>query len=99
MCQQGTWQLMGANMKTAKSALCVLVCWGALLSAGRSIAADWAQWRGPQRNGISQETWLLKEWPKEGPKLIWQVKDLGSGYSTPSVVGDRVYLINNKGLE
>lgn len=62
-------------------------------------ADDWPQWRGPQRNGISKETGLLKEWPKEGPKLLWQVKDVGSGYSTPAVVGDRVFLLANEGLE
>ena len=62
-------------------------------------AADWPQWRGPQRNGISQETALLAEWPKEGPRLVWQVKDIGSGYSTPSVVGDRLYLLSNQGMD
>jgi outer membrane protein assembly factor BamB len=62
-------------------------------------AADWPQWRGPQRNGISQETGLLKEWPKPGPPLLWQVKDLGSGYSTPAVVGDRLYLVSNRGMD
>lgn len=62
-----------------------------------AIAADWPQWRGPQRNGISKETGLLSEWPAEGPKLLWQVHDLGDGYSTPSVVGDRLYVISNKG--
>jgi outer membrane protein assembly factor BamB len=60
-------------------------------------AADWPQWRGPGRNGISQETGLLKAWPPEGPKLLWQVKDLGFGYSTPSVVGERLYLLSNRG--
>ena len=50
-------------------------------------AADWPQWRGPRRNGISQEKGLLKEWPKDGPKLLWQIKDIGDGYSTPAVVG------------
>ncbi len=60
-------------------------------------AADWPGWRGPQRNGISIETGLLKEWPSDGPKLLWQIKDLGDGYSTPAVVGDRMYLISNKG--
>jgi outer membrane protein assembly factor BamB len=59
-------------------------------------AADWPQWRGPARDGISQETGLLKEWPKDGPKLLWQVKDIGSGYSTPAVIGDRIYVISNK---
>jgi outer membrane protein assembly factor BamB len=60
-------------------------------------AADWPQWRGPQRNGISAETGLLAEWPKEGPRLVWQIKDIGSGYSTPSVVGDRLYLLSSQG--
>jgi outer membrane protein assembly factor BamB len=62
-------------------------------------AADWPQWRGPQRNGISQETGLLQQWPAEGPKLLWQDVDIGEGYSTPSVVANRVYLISNKGME
>ena len=62
-------------------------------------AEDWPQWRGPQRNGISKETGLLKEWPKEGPKLAWQVKDIGSGYSTPSIVGKRLYLVSNEGMD
>ena len=62
-----------------------------------TTAADWPQWRGPERNGISKEIGLLKEWPKEGPKLLWQVKDIGQGYSTPAVVGDRLYLLSNKG--
>src|SRR6266704_3456978 len=62
-------------------------------------ATDWPQWRGPQRNGISQETGLLKQWPKEGPKLLWQQKNIGNGYSTPAIVGDRIYVLSNQGLE
>src|SRR5207244_6887158 len=62
-------------------------------------AADWPQWRGPQRNGVSRETGLLKGWPKEGPKLRWKVASIGSGYSTPAVVGDKLYLLANEGLE
>jgi outer membrane protein assembly factor BamB len=64
-----------------------------------AAANDWPQWRGPERNGISRETGLLKAWPKEGPKLLWQVKNIGSGYATPSVAGDRLYLLANEGLE
>jgi outer membrane protein assembly factor BamB len=41
----------------------------------------------------------LKQWPKEGPKLLWQVNDIGDGYSTPSIVGKRIYLMSNRGLE
>src|SRR5262250_1200562 len=61
--------------------------------------SDWPQWRGPERNGISPESGLLKQWPKEGPKLLWQVNDIGDGYSTPSVVGTRIYLMSNRGME
>jgi outer membrane protein assembly factor BamB len=59
--------------------------------------ADWPQFRGPNRTGISTETGLLKQWPKEGPKLLWKVDNLGNGYSTPSIAGGRVYLMSNRG--
>jgi outer membrane protein assembly factor BamB len=61
-------------------------------------AADWPQWRGPQRNGHSAETGLLKEWPTGGPKLLWQVTDVGLGFSTPSLAGGRIYLLGKEGL-
>jgi outer membrane protein assembly factor BamB len=60
---------------------------------------DWPQWRGPKRDGISTETGLLKEWPADGPKLLWQVKAIGEGYSTPAVVGNRLYLVGNRGMD
>src|SRR5215472_14928719 len=78
---------------TTRSLLLVI---GLSLSA---LAADWPQWRGPQRDGVSQETGLLKEWPKEGPKLLWQQKDIGFGYSTPAVAGSRLYLLSNRDLD
>lgn len=62
-------------------------------------AADWPQWRGPNRDGHSPEKGLLGEWPKEGPRLIWKIAEAGSGYSTPAVVGERLYLLSNEGLE
>jgi outer membrane protein assembly factor BamB len=59
------------------------LCWSLLIVSLAAMAADWPQWRGPRRTGISQETGLLKEWPKEGPKLLWQLPDIGDGYATP----------------
>src|SRR5262249_36216150 len=67
------------------------------LSSQSLFAEDWPQWRWPDRNGISKETGLLPEWPKQGPKLLWQVNDIDYGYSTPSVVGDRLYLMSTDG--
>jgi outer membrane protein assembly factor BamB len=65
----------------------------------RTLTADWPQWRGPQRNGVSPERGLLKQWPAEGPKLLWQVNDIGDGYSTPAVAGARLYVMSNRGFE
>ena len=72
---------------------------GVVAFAWMCKAEDWPQWRGPNRDGISKEKGLLKEWPKDGPKLLWKVTNAGSGYSTPAVVGDRLYLLGNEGLE
>ncbi len=54
-------------------------------------ATEWSQFRGPNRDDISQETGLLKQWPQEGPKLVWKATGIGGGYSTVSVAGDRIY--------
>ncbi|MBX9580003.1 MAG: PQQ-like beta-propeller repeat protein [Gemmataceae bacterium] len=67
------------------------------LAALVASADDWPQWRGPNRDGVSKETGLLKEWPKDGPPVRWKRADLGEGYSTPSVAAGRVYLQTNKG--
>ena len=69
------------------------------LCAVSVLAADWPQWRGPNRSGVSNETGLLKQWPAGGPKLLWQVNDLGDGYSTPVVVGARIYMMSNRGMD
>jgi len=61
--------------------------------------SDWPQWRGPERTGISKESGLLKQWPAGGPKLLWQLNDIGDGYSGPSVVGTRIYLMSNRGMD
>lgn len=64
-----------------------------------ALAADWPQWRGPRRDGISSETGLLRQWPQNGPKLLWQVNDIGDGYATPAVVGSRIYILGNRGMD
>jgi outer membrane protein assembly factor BamB len=60
-----------------------------------SAADDWPSWRGPNRDGICEETGLLKEWPAEGPPLAWKASGLGEGYSGPAVVGKRLYTMGN----
>src|SRR6516162_7026100 len=56
---------------------------------------DWPQWQGPQRTGISQETGLLKAWPKNGPPLVWKVNNGGEGFVTPSIAAGRTFLMGN----
>ncbi len=77
----------------------ILVGLGLGVGALGAGAADWPQWRGPRRDGISREKGLLQQWPDGGPKLLWQVKDIDFGYSTPAVVGERIYLLSNKGTD
>jgi FOG: WD40-like repeat len=52
---------------------------------------DWPQWRGPNRDGISSDKGLLKEWPKEGPAKLWQVDSVGVGYSSMAVKDGRIF--------
>jgi outer membrane protein assembly factor BamB len=58
----------------------------------QTTSFDWPQWRGPERNGISKETGLLKEWPRSGPPLAWSAAMLGAGYGSVAVTGDRVWV-------
>src|SRR5262252_2647843 len=53
--------------------------------------SDWPQWRGPERNGLSKDTGLLKQWPSSGPQRGWSVSGLGEGYGSVAIRGDRIY--------
>ena len=63
------------------------------LFAVTALAApsDWPQWRGPNRDAVSTETGLLKEWPAEGPPLAWKISGLGKGLSSVAIVGGKVF--------
>lgn len=88
---------MNSRLLTAITALCL--CLSVMRPVNLSSSpTDWPQWRGPNRDGISQETGLLKQWPTGGPTLLWQMNDIGDGYSTPAVVGTRIYLMSNRGF-
>jgi outer membrane protein assembly factor BamB len=64
----------------------------AALGAQTPVNPDWPQWRGPERNGISKETGLLKQWPAGGPPLLWRITNLGAGYGSVAIKGDRIYV-------
>lgn len=83
----------------ARCCICVLLATSLSALANSAAAADWPQWRGPDRTGISQEQGLAARWPAAGPPLLWQVTDIGEGYSAPAVAGDRLFVISNRGVE
>src|SRR6266545_3453542 len=60
-------------------------------SAG-GATADWPQWQGPDRTGVSKETGLLQQWPASGPPAIWSISGLGAGYGSIAVKGDRLFV-------
>ena len=60
--------------------------------SAQSPSTDWPQWRGPDRSGVSRETGLLREWPRSGPALAWSAAQLGAGYGSVAVAGDRVFV-------
>ncbi|MFT5301208.1 MAG: outer membrane protein assembly factor BamB [Mariniblastus sp.] len=55
------------------------------------LADDWNQWLGPNRDSVWNESGILKSIPKEGLKEVWR-QPVGSGFSGPAVVGDRVFV-------
>jgi len=53
---------------------------------------DWPQWQGPNRTNLSTETGLLKQWPAVGPAVTWLITNIGTGYGTVAIQGDRIYV-------
>lgn len=50
------------------------------------------KWRGPNGNGVYDESGLLKQWPASGPEIIWHFDGLGEGHSSPAFANDMIYL-------
>jgi len=90
------------GVKRLVCSVCLFAALGALVSVGAAAAADkgasagWPAWRGPNRDGKSPDTGLLKSWPADGPKRLWHVRDIGSGYSSVSTAGGIVYVTGHK---
>jgi outer membrane protein assembly factor BamB len=63
--------------------------------AERTSAAFWPRFHGPKGDNISTDSGLLKEWPKEGPKLLWTAKGIGEGYGCPAMADGSIYVSGN----
>ena len=85
--------------KLRLSALFFVLMLSSLTSGAPASFADgdWPQWRGTNRNGLSPETGLLKQWPSTGPKSLWAISGLGEGFGSMAIVGDRIYVQGTRG--
>jgi outer membrane protein assembly factor BamB len=84
---------------SVRSGWIVVPCIISILFAGHVPATDWPQWRGPNRDGVSTETGLLKHWPEGGPTLLWEIDGLGPGYSTVSIKDGRLYTMGDRQVD
>ncbi len=73
-----------------KKSFLMLLCFAIMLQSYAQIA----QWRGENRDGkYNNETELLKEWPEDGPKLLWHFDNLGPGHSSAMVTDEKIYTV------
>ena len=77
-------------------ALVICVSFFGLLPATFSLAENWPEWRGPQRNGVSSETNLPLEWSAE-KNIRWKAPLPGQGVSSPVIWGERIYMTAAEG--
>jgi len=64
---------------------------GLALVAGSAAAEEWPQWRGPRRDGVSEETGIPVRWSAT-ENVLWKTPIPGKGHSSPIVWGDRVFV-------
>ena len=64
----------------------------AVIFSGLVTATAQSQWRGPNRDGIYPESNLLKQWPAEGPEMLWSFEDLGTGQGSVVVANEKVFV-------
>jgi outer membrane protein assembly factor BamB len=68
-----------------------------LPEAKKQAGAGWAQFQGPNRDSCCAETGLFKGWTGSGPKLLWQAKGLGRGYSSVVISGGKIFTLGDHG--
>ena len=75
-----------------------LLLLGLLFAPPNSRAEDWPWFLGPRHTGESAETNVSLDWSKSPPPTLWK-QSIGTGYSAPSVLGDRVVVHHRQGNE
>ncbi len=105
---------LSAPIRKTSSPWLVAVLMAALVPAAACVASEaalatatliastepgWPQFRGPRRDGISDEKGLLQTWPADGPRLLWSATGAGRGYSSTIIGGGRLYVTGDFGEE
>ena len=57
--------------------------------------ASWPRFHGPGGHNISPDTGLLREWPADGPRLVWAVDGIGNGFSGVTIAGGLIFTDGN----
>ncbi|HEV8369381.1 MAG TPA: PQQ-binding-like beta-propeller repeat protein [Pyrinomonadaceae bacterium] len=84
-------------MRSIRTVMVLAVVLVSLSEAAAQATGDWPQWRGANRDGISKETGLLKQWPAEGPALVWKATGAGAGYSSLAIASERIFTMGVRG--
>jgi len=90
--------MAGNGFRSAQRAtvFIALFCGLAIAFPDRIVrAADWPQWRGPSRNGVTSDEGFLAAWPASGPSRLWSAR-IGKSYAAVSVQGKRLYAIGTR---
>lgn len=83
------------NLHTMKTNYLVILIALLIGTACTQQSTEVAQWRGENRDGIYNETELLKSWPEKGPALAWEYEGIGHGYGSPAVTSEKL-LVNGE---
>jgi outer membrane protein assembly factor BamB len=90
------WKARGVAVNLNRRSYFVLAALGLSLPLALAVQAeDWPQWRGPNRDGVWNETGILQSFPAGGLTISWRVP-IGPGYSSPVVVQGRVYVTDSQ---
>jgi outer membrane protein assembly factor BamB len=88
---------MHASFRRGAMATVIVTAVALAAAHPRSQSAEWPQWRGAARDGVSPETGLLKSWPAGGPPRAWTASGAGTGYSSMAVSAGRLYTLGARG--
>jgi outer membrane protein assembly factor BamB len=89
--------MLRSSIKIAKSifVLSIIIYFIANTAYAADKSSCWPQFHGPNRDNISTQKDLLKQWPEKGPEILWTAKGLGHGFSSMSIASGIIYTAGN----